>query len=516
MKKTIGIIVLVVLVVLGGIWIYQREFNASAESAEPQGRIVTVRRGTIEATVNATGVIQPERQAVLTFKNAGRLEALYVEAGESVIENQILAQLETEDLRLQVRQAEIALRIAEHQAHLTQSEPTEEDLATAKANLEAARENLSRLSKGATESQLAAAKASLESAQAQYDRLVEGPSEDEIRRAKLAIDQAKNSLWGAQNARDSAGYSVKMGGPRAQLDQAEAQVLNAEIAVELAEMSYQDLLEGASASEILAAEAQLEQARETYEGLLDMPRESEIASAEAQIRQAEATLAKLRRGASEEEMAIAQEQVEQAQVSLEQAQLLLEGSELRALFDGVITTVNVEEGTLVSAATPAMSLMDLSGFRIEVSVDEIDVPLIEEGQLVRLTLDSLPDTAFTGRVSRIAEAASTDTGITAYPVEIEIGSTDVPLKVGMTATAEIMTQRKEGVLLVPNRAIRIDRTDRTYHVQKWADGEIVDTQIVPGMRNETVSEVVSGLEEGTDLIIRDQSFTDRFSENFGE
>ena len=127
----------------------------------------------------------------------------------------------------------------------------------------------------------------------------------------------------------------------------------------------------------------------------------------------------------------------------------------------------------------------------------------------------MPDQDIRGHVSRVANVASDAGGIVSYAVEIGVDAGDVPIRAGMSANAEITTERKEGVLLVPNRAIRVDRNDGTYHVEKWLDGQAIDLQIVPGMRNDTYSEVVEGLAEGTELIIRNQSLTDRFSNAFG-
>lgn len=510
MKKSLIIILVIAVVGVIGFQAYRSQVAEGQESIDPTGQVIRVTRGTLAATVNATGLIQPERQMALTFKSSGRIQSLAVQEEQAVSAGQLLAELETEDLELQIKQAEIALRIAQERYNLTQQGAKPGDIAAAEASLVSAKENLERLREGPTATQLAAAKAALDAAQANYDKLIAGPSEDDIRRAKLAVDQAKNSLWGAQNARDSAGYAVQLGGSRAQLDQAEAQVLNAEIAVTLAEMNYQDLLEGPGKADILAVETQLRQAEDTYQSLLRGPRDSDIAAAEAQIAQAENALAKLEEGASVEELRIAQEQVEQARVSLEQAQLLLGGTTLVAPFDGVITVINAEVGSLVSAATPVMTIVDLSGLEIQVDVDEIDIPMVQLDQSVRLTLDALPDLEIKGRVSQIASVGSSQTGILSYPVLITIDQFDPRVKVGMTANAEITTERLEDVLLVPNRAVRIDRTDGTYHVDKWVNGEAIDTQVKLGMRNDLQSQVIEGLEQGDELIIINPSLREQF------
>jgi HlyD family secretion protein len=373
---------------------------------------------------------------------------------------------------------------------------------------------LARIKQGPSERQLAAAQASLSAAEANYAKLLSGPTEEALNRARLAIDQAKNSLWGAQNSRDSLGLAIQFGGSRSQYDQAQAQVLNAEIAVQLAEMSYRELQKGSDQGQLDAARAQLEQAKESYQALKESPRLSDLALAESQLAQAEASLSRARNGASSEEIRIAEGQVKQAQASLEQAQLLLDGAAIRAPFDGIIGVVNGEEGALVSVAAPFISLVNVSAFRIEVNVDEVDIVAIREGQPMLLILDALPEQKIRGRVNAISPLPTTDAGIVSYAVAIEIEPTDAPLRVGMSATAEITTQSKEDALLIPNRAIRIDRENGVFHVEKLVNGQPVDVEVTLGVRNEFDSEIVKGLEQGDQVIIRSRSLREQLSSSF--
>ncbi len=516
MKRFVIIVIILVLVIVGIYYGHQRWQARRSAVTEPQGQIISVERGHIEATVSATGLIQPKRQARLSFKSGGRIATLAVEQGQRVAAGDLLATLETEELELQVRQAEIALQIAEERLAITERSAAPEDLAAAEANLKSARENLARIQRGPTPEQLAAAEASLKAAEESYAKLQAGPTAEALRRAKLAIDQAKNTLWGAQNSRDSLGAQAQFGGSRAQYDQAQANVLNAEIAVELAEMSYRELLKGPDAAQLQATLAQVQQARDAYQQLKDAPRASDIAVAEAQVAQAEATLAKLRAGASEEEKRIAQAQVEQARVSLQQARLLLDGAKLTAPFDGVVAAVLAEEKALVTAATPVLQLVDLSTLHVDVNVDEVDIAAVREGQPAVLTLDALTDVEVEGTIASIAPLPAADASIVAYVVRIALAPTDAPLKVGMTATARIITESKDGVLLVPNRAISVNRQDGTFRVEKWVNGRSVQTDIVVGLRSDLQSEIISGLQDGDQLIIRATSLQQQLRSTFGE
>ena len=102
-----------------------------------------------------------------------------------------------------------------------------------------------------------------------------------------------------------------------------------------------------------------------------------------------------------------------------------------------------------------------------------------------------------------------------YGVKVKIDPADIPLKVGMTATATIVTERKEGVLLLPNQAIQIDRERGRTYVEKMVQGEAVPVEIEVGLRDEFVSEVVRGLEEGDEVVIREVARSQNALQGFG-
>jgi multidrug efflux pump subunit AcrA (membrane-fusion protein) len=135
---------------------------------------------------------------------------------------------------------------------------------------------------------------------------------------------------------------------------------------------------------------------------------------------------------------------------------------------------------------------------------------VDIGQEVQITLDAFPGHVLTGTVSAVAPSAEFDTGVVSYLVTMEIGHTDLSLRGGMTANTEIIQERQDDVLLVPNRAIWIDAETGRLFVEKPVDGEIITVFIEQGVTNDQVSEVLSGLEEGDQLVVRSASVRERF------
>jgi HlyD family secretion protein len=449
-KILIILIILAVLAAIGG-WVY-KNYMAQAQKPQQEREEVLVRPGTLTALVNTTGTIQPEKQTSLSFKSPGRVAQVLVQEGQTVKTGDVLAQLDKTDLEYAVAQAELALSSAQAQLLRIQRDPAQYDLA--------------------------AAEAAVKSAKAAYNKMVAGPTAEEVRVARATLDQAEANRKQAQEA-----YNQVADRPDVGLLPQALQLEQATNAYEVAKANFELTMRGPSAAE--------------------------LAAARSSIAQAEAGLARLQEGVSDEDLLIAQLGVEQAQLSLDQARHQLEGTILTAPHDGTITTVGIKEGEL-SGGQPAFILTDLSQYHINVSVDEIDIGGIAAGQPVTITLDALPGETLTGQVDQIADTAQFDSGgVVIYNVTIHLDPSTAPLRVGMTANADIVTERHEDVLLVPNRFIRIDRTTGQTFIDKLAGEQVQPVEIQIGLRDEFFSEVLAGLNAGDKVVLIKESSLDQ-------
>jgi HlyD family secretion protein len=182
----------------------------------------------------------------------------------------------------------------------------------------------------------------------------------------------------------------------------------------------------------------------------------------------------------------------------------------------VITAVNLVQGALAQPGTPAFRIADDSLYHLSVEVDEVDIAGIKEGQPVKIEVDALPDQPLTGKVQSIAPAAqTTPTGGVAYKVRIDIDPTDAPLRAGMSATSTIVSSTRENALLVPNRAIQLEReTGRTY-VERLVNGTPEKVEVKLGLRDDQQAEVREGVEETDRLIVRKESSLQKLQQSFG-
>ena len=159
----------------------------------------------------------------------------------------------------------------------------------------------------------------------------------------------------------------------------------------------------------------------------------------------------------------ARAQIRQQQASTQTSRLNLERTEIRSPVDGVVLTRTVEPGQTVAASLQAPVLFqiaeDLSKMEIELAIDEADIGQVEPGQGVSFTVDAFPDRRFRGEVQQVRLSATNTNNVITYPVVVAVDNSDQVLLPGMTANAEIEVSRRDGVLRVPNAALRYKPAD---------------------------------------------------------
>jgi len=425
-----------------------------AEQSKEVARSAVVERGAMLVAVSASGSIEPKARVNLTFESPGRVAEVAVEVGDRVEAGDVLARLDTRQLALQVEQARAALALAESQLAQLRAGPRQEDVERAEANLRAAQAQVS-------------------AAAATRDQLADGPSAAQIAAAEAQVAAAMVQREMAQDKYDA----IEKGGT--ERENANYELYVAKEAEKAAQAALDELLAGANADELRAAQAN-------------------VLAATAQQDAAQAQLDLLLAGPTEQDLADAEAQVEQARVALELAELSMERAALHAPFAGVVSAVNVTAGEMTPTAWPPIVLLDAiaSSFRIAVSVDEMDVARLSEGQVVQVVLDAFPDATISGAVESIAPIATLDGGVVNYDVVISLEPADVPIRADMTANATILVEELADVLRLPTWIVRVDPdTGQTYvHRQVGDDVERVDVTL--GVRHEGIVQVLDGLAEG--------------------
>ncbi len=198
-------------------------------------------------------------------------------------------------------------------------------------------------------------------------------------------------------------------------------------------------------------------------------------------------------------------QLDQAGVALDMARTELDKARIEAPFSGIVTSVDIKEGQdLHSAnyATPAIMLVDPVEVKMEGLIDEIDIAQVHEGLEAVVVLDALPDEEVMGEVTFISPSGTTQMGVVSYKATISLKNPGGNLKDGMSATADIVIESRDDVLLLANRAIRGSWDDPWVEVL-GDEGQVEQRQIVLGLSDGMDAEAISGLSEGEKVVVPD-------------
>jgi len=200
--------------------------------------------------------------------------------------------------------------------------------------------------------------------------------------------------------------------------------------------------------------------------------------------------------------------LKQSQANLTSAQISyrLTSSTITAPFSGVVESVGLVEGMVLTSSSSTTSVNSsrvavIKGDSfpvINVSLSEIDVPKIKVGQKVTVILDSISDKTFTGEVATVDRVGSVSSNVTSYGANIKLDSDSSQILPNMAATANIILETKTDILMVTSTALT-SQNGSTY-VKTLINGKEVDVPVEVGISSETDTEVISGLSEGQTVI----------------
>jgi len=162
----------------------------------------------------------------------------------------------------------------------------------------------------------------------------------------------------------------------------------------------------------------------------------------------------------------AEAQVTQARASLNQTEVNLEHTIIRSPIDGTVISRSVDVGQTVAASMSAPTLyviaQDLTHMQVSASIDESDIGRIQPGQTVSFRVDAYPQQTFRGTVKQVRLDAKTEQNVVSYTTMIDVPNEDLRLKPGMTANVTVQIAANEGVLRVPNSALRFAPTPELF------------------------------------------------------
>ncbi len=207
-------------------------------------------------------------------------------------------------------------------------------------------------------------------------------------------------------------------------------------------------------AKVLKAQASVKQARSKLSQLLRarklsggrVPSQAEMDAAEAALQSAQADEADAEANVSEEKAALTVRETD------------LSKAVIRSPINGIVLARHVEPGQTVAASlqTPVLFTIaeDLRKMELHVDVDEADVGQVKRGQKATFAVDAYPNRSFSAKVTEVRFSPKTVEGVVTYETLLAVDNSDLSLRPGMTATADIVVKRLKDALLVPNAALR--------------------------------------------------------------
>jgi len=187
------------------------------------------------------------------------------------------------------------------------------------------------------------------------------------------------------------------------------------------------------------------------------------------------------------EEASAKAKIEEAKATLRVDQTNLAKAVIRSPIDGIVLERKVEPGQTVAASlqTPVLFTLaeDLAQMELHVDVDEADVGQVKQGQDATFTVDAYPDRIFSARITEVRYAPQTEEGVVTYETLLSADNSDLSLRPGMTATADIIVKKVENAILVPNVALRFTPPEKEKQVSKQSRGLVGTLLPRPPMRS---------------------------------
>jgi len=293
---------------------------------------------------------------------------------------------------------------------------------------------------------------------------------------------------------------------KANLSSAEAQELRSKVALDIADDNFKR--QKKLHQENITSDLEWENARVQYEQI-----------------KTEATVASKNKTA-------ALYNVKSLAARLDEGMKTLGRTKILAPQSGIVTQLSSEKGervvgTAQMAGTEIMRISDLSRMEVEVKINENDIVRLELNDEADIRVDAYPKKTFTGRVTEIANSAKFNANmdineqVTNYTVKIQIdpssyadlisASRPQPLLPGMTASAEIKTEKRENALALPIAALttRNPKKDKSKgsnldEIETWVfvyeNGKAVAKKVKTGIQDLDYFEVISGLSKGENVI----------------
>ena len=461
LKKSIIIISIIILLALAaGIYF------ARGKKTPPE--FVVAKRGNLIQEVSVTGRVKPAESVDLAFEKGGKVSATYVDVGKQVSAGEILVILESADLFAQLKQAEANIKAEQARLNELKAGTRQEDIDVQKVKvenykiaLEDAKNNLiDKIQDGYTKAD--------DAVRSKTDQLFINPGTNSPQLTSLLVVDLQleaNLEEGRLLVEDVlSGWKSRLNGLEASSDlnlyinEAKQNLNQIKNFLDKVGLTVNGAIthNGLSQTVLDGWKSDVSTARTNINTAINniTAAEEKLKTSQSNLDLAEQEL-KLKEAGTVPEVISAQEaKLDSAVASAENLQAQIQKTILRAPISGVVTKQETKAGEIVSANTLVVSIISVSQFEIEANVPEADIAKVKIGDDARVTLDAYGnDVIFELKTIAIDPAETIVEGVATYKVTFQFIENDERIKSGMTANIDILTAKRENVIIIPQRAV---------------------------------------------------------------
>ena len=455
MKKKLLIFVLILIIIAGGIWFVRGRLGAEDnEKAAVAVDVIEVGPGNITTTVSADGNIRAAETKEVKTKVSSFIEEMYIEDGDLVKENDIIAKLDGYNFRNNLEELEFKLKEASINYKQLNEKYNNQD-------------ELNKLRIKEAEKNLEIAVSSKEKEKINLNNQKEEIL-DKIAESKKALNKIEQEL------KDNKYLYSKGALTKNKLESIQENFDNQREKLSSLKKKLKTLKEKTIPNSLELADLQIDNAKNNLR-LIKYNIEEE------KIDKADLELAKIK--------------IKRLENNISKAEKDLENIEIKSYYKGTIIESKFSEGSRVNQGDIVVTIADINDLIAEIFVDEIDVNQVKAGQNVILSSDSFPK-EIKGKVDYIAPISTKIGNINKYRTEIKLDKANEFLKVGMFLNAEITTNHKENVITIPSMSIL---GEEEKYIFIYDNNKAIKKTVELGLQS--ISKVeVKGIKEGEKII----------------
>lgn len=525
-----NIIIVVILAVIGVVGYVILTGNNG-----PEYILAEVSYGTVVKEVSETGMVKISEQTNLGFKNAGKLSDTFVKVGDNVTAGQQLARLETDQLYIELSEAQAALDVTNADyAKLLAGSSAEEikivetDVVNAQLTLDNNKQTLKNVEIDAEEDLNQTYENALDELDSAYL---------DIYNALIAVDALENKYFGGgdqesiiirnsistiQNALNQAYTYIgdaKIDSDRDKIETALSKTKDSLSSSRLILADVRSTTESGLYSVTSADKTTIDNQRTyintAHENIVGAQQsisttkitnstnisdaEANVASAEIALQKKKDELALKKAGPTQESINLYLAKINQARAKVSLLNNKINESVLRSPIDGQIIGINKRKGETVQPTDSVIMFLPSGPFQVEVDIYEEDIVNVQADNYVKVVLPAFSDDIFNGKVISVDPSEKLIDGVVYYEVNISFEVDEQNIKPGMTADVTIETSKKENVLIVPIEAI--EKKDGVNMVKIYKGNVLTYKKVEFGLEGENNIEIISGLSEGDQVII---------------